>query len=170
MVWTIWFLNRFFSSHRLQVTVIVQMVMLEPQIEKFRRWTWTNTINYNTTLAEKFNIGLLAVLKNNVQQIMVSGSKTNVTDPFFEDYQGAWVTAGMGGGGMGENYFISYFGRASFNYNKKYYIEGSVRRDGFSGLAKDNKFGTFWGASAMWNVSNESLFRCYRINLLRYPI
>ena len=123
---------------------------------KFRRWTWTNTANYNTTLAEKFNIGLLAgIEEQRTYDSSWSGSKTNVSDPFFEDYQGAWVTAGMGGGGIGENYFISYFGRASFNYNKKYYIEGSVRRDGFSGLAKDNKFGTFWGASAMWNASNE---------------
>ena len=61
----------------------------------------------------------------------------------------------MGEGGIGENYYISYFGRASFNYSKKYYVEGSVRRDGFSGLAKGNKFGTFYGASAMWNASNE---------------
>ena len=29
------------------------------------------------------------------------------------------------------------------------------RRDGFSGLAKDNKFGNFGGASVMWNASNE---------------
>ncbi len=123
---------------------------------KFRRWTWTNTINYNTTLAEKFNIGLLGgIEEQRTYDSSWSGGKTNVSDPFFEDYQGAWVTAGMGGGGIGENYYISYFGRASFNFNKKYYIEGSVRRDGFSGLAKDNKFGTFWGASAMWNASNE---------------
>jgi hypothetical protein len=59
----------------------------------------------------------------------------------------------MGGGGLVEHF--TYFGRASYNYNRKYYVEGSVRRDGFSGLAKDNKFGTFGGASVMWNASNE---------------
>ena len=56
---------------------------------------------------------------------------------------------------MRENYYLSYFGRANFNFNKKYFVEGSVRRDGFSGLAKGNKYGTFFGASAMWSVSNE---------------
>lgn len=123
---------------------------------KFRRWTWTNTANYNVTLLEKHNIGLLAgVEEQRSTNISWSGSKSNVTDPFFKVYQGAWVTAGMGGGGIGENYFISYFGRASYNYSRKYYIEGSVRRDGFSGLAMDNKFGTFGGASVMWNASNE---------------
>ena len=124
--------------------------------EKFRRWTWTNTANYNITIKEKFNVGLLAgVEEQRSTDTWWSGSKTNVTDPFFKVYQGAWVTAGMGGGGIGENYYISYFGRGSFNYNKKYYIEGSFRRDGFSGLAQGNKFGDFFGASAMWNASNE---------------
>ena len=126
------------------------------QNQKFNRWTWTNTANYNVTLLEKHNIGLLAGAEEQRSlNTSWSGSKTNVTDPFFKVYQGAWVTAGMGGGGLGENYFISYFGRASYNYNRKYYVEGSVRRDGFSGLAKDNKFGTFGGASIMWNASNE---------------
>jgi TonB-linked SusC/RagA family outer membrane protein len=124
--------------------------------EKFRRWTWTNTANYNVTLKELYNIGLLAgVEEQRSKDTWWGGDKTNVTDPFFKVYQGAWVTAQMGGGGIGENYFLSYFGRASFNYNKKYYVEGSVRRDGFSGLAKGNKFGMFGGASVMWNASNE---------------
>jgi TonB-dependent starch-binding outer membrane protein SusC len=123
---------------------------------KFRRWTWTNTANYNTTLLEKFNLGLLAgVEEQRTYDSSWTGEKTNVADPFFTVYQGSWVTAQLGGGSIGENYYLSYFGRASFNYDKKYYIEGSVRRDGFSGLAKGNKYGTFYGASAMWNASNE---------------
>ncbi len=123
---------------------------------RYNRWTWTNTANYDFSLLEKFNFGLLAgteeqrSINNNW-----NGQKSNVSDPFFKTYQGSWVTALMGTGGQGENYFISYFGRLSFNYNKKYYLEGSVRRDGFSGLSKGNKYGTFGGVSLMWNASNE---------------
>jgi TonB-linked SusC/RagA family outer membrane protein len=123
---------------------------------RLKRWTWTNTANYNVTVKENFNIGLLAgVEEQRTSSASWSGSKTNVSDPFFKVYQGSWVTAGMGGGGIGENYFLSYFGRASINYKKKYYLEGSVRRDGFSGLSAGNKYGTFGGASLMWNASNE---------------
>lgn len=124
--------------------------------QKFKRWTWTNTASYNLSIQEKYNIGLLAGIEEQYSHnIWWSGNKTNVADRFFKVYQGTWVTAGMGGGAIGENYFISYFGRASFNYNRKYYVEGSVRRDGFSGLAAGNKFGTFGGGSLMWNASNE---------------
>jgi len=123
---------------------------------KFRRWNWSNTANYTTTLADKFNIGLLAgVEEQRTVDKSWSGEKYNVNDPFFKTYQGSWTNVYMGGGGMGENYYLSYFGRANFNYNKKYFVEGSVRRDGFSGLAAGNKYGTFWGASAMWSASNE---------------
>jgi TonB-dependent starch-binding outer membrane protein SusC len=122
----------------------------------FKRWNWSNTANYTTTLAEKFNIGLLAgVEEQRTVDNDWQGEKYNVNDPFFKTYQGAWSNLTMSSGTMRENYYLSYFGRANFNFDKKYFIEGSVRRDGFSGLAKGNKFGTFFGASAMWSLSNE---------------
>ena len=124
------------------------------------RWTWTNTANYDFTVAEKINLGLLAgVEEQSTVGNRWDGSKTNVADPFFTTYQGSWVTAGMGGGAQYENYFISYFGRLNANYDKKYYIEASVRRDGFSGLAEGKKYGTFGGASVMWNISNENFIK-----------
>lgn len=121
------------------------------------RWTWTNTANYDLILAEKINMGfLLGIEEQYTKAEDWNGSKTNVTDPFLQTYQGTYVVAGMGSGDMYKNYFISYFGRVNLNYDKKYYIELSARRDGFSGLSEGNKFGTFGGASLMWNISRES--------------
>jgi TonB-dependent starch-binding outer membrane protein SusC len=123
---------------------------------RLNRWTWTNTLNYSWTLMDKLNMSILA---GEEEQRTVGNNwnafKTNVSDPFFKTYQGSWVTAGMGGGGQGENYFISYFGRFNANYAKKYFAEVSFRRDGYSGLSKGNKYGDFGGASLMWNISNE---------------
>ena len=121
------------------------------------RWTWTNTINYNLTVAEKMNIGLLAGTE---QQRTITSSwnadKQLVSDPIFDTFSGSWASnLGIPGGGYGENFYSSLFGRASFNWDKKYYMEGSIRRDGYSGLSENNKFGNFGGVSLMWNVSNE---------------
>ncbi len=124
------------------------------------RWTWTNTINYNSALTEKLNLGvLLGTEEQYTKGEDWTGSKTNANDPFFETYQGVWVTAGMGTGGRYANYFISYFGRLNLNYGQKYYFEASARRDGFSGLSEGNEFGTFGGASLMWNLSNEDIIK-----------
>ncbi len=124
---------------------------------KDKRWTWTNTANYSLTLAERFNIGLLAGLE---QQRTVGKSwyatKTEVSDPFYNTFQGAFTTAyGIPGGSYGENLYASYFGRITANWDRKYYFEGSFRRDGYSGLSKENKWGNFGGVSFMWNISNE---------------
>jgi TonB-linked SusC/RagA family outer membrane protein len=122
-----------------------------------KRWTWTNTLNYDLNFLEKFNLSLLGGTEEQyTKSVNWNAGKYNVSDPFFKVYQGSWVVPDMGGGGIGENYFISYFGRANFNYNRKYYIEGSVRRDAYSGLAAGNKWGTFGGVSVMWNASNEA--------------
>ncbi len=124
---------------------------------KDKRWTWSNTANYNFTIAERLNLGLLAGLEH--QRTVGSSwnaTKTVVSDPFFESFAGPWTTAyGIPGGGYGENLYSSYFGRASVNWDRKYYIEGSFRRDAYSGLSEKNKWGTFGGASFMWNISNE---------------
>ena len=123
---------------------------------RLNRWTWTNTANYNLTVQDNLNIGLLAgVEEQRTKDINWNATKNTVSDPFFKVYQGSWVTPLLGGGAIGENYFLSYFGRANFNVSKKYYLEASVRRDGFSGLSAGNKFGTFGGVGLMWNASNE---------------
>ena len=127
---------------------------------RLNRWTWTNTMNYGHTVADVIKLSYLAgVEQQNTVGDNWFGTKSNVADPFFSTYQGSWVTAGMGGGSQYENHYISYFGRFNANYDKKYYFEASVRRDGFSGLAEGNEFGTFGGASLMWNLSNENFIK-----------
>jgi TonB-linked SusC/RagA family outer membrane protein len=51
-----------------------------------------------------------------------------------------------------------YVGRISYNYKDKYYIDGSIRRDGSSDYAKDYRWGTFPGVSAAWRISGEEFF------------
>jgi TonB-linked SusC/RagA family outer membrane protein len=98
------------------------------------RWTWTNTLNYNLQLSDKYNISLLVGEEEQyTERNSWDAGKRSVSDPFFKTYQGAWVTADNNTGTQYENYFISYFGRVNFNYNRKYFVEVSARRDGFSG-------------------------------------
>lgn len=135
---------------------------------KDKRWTWTNTANYNVTLKEKLNIGVMAGTEQ--QRTVASNwnaTKTEVSDPFFETFSGSWSTGyGVPGGDYDENYYMSYFGRFNTNWDKKYYLEGSFRRDGFSGLSKDNHWGNFGGVSVMWNISNEGFIANTGLNNL----
>jgi TonB-dependent starch-binding outer membrane protein SusC len=50
---------------------------------------------------------------------------------------------------------ISFFGRAIYNFDSKYYLTGTLRRDGSSKFGKNNEWGWFPSASAMWNITGE---------------
>ena len=50
----------------------------------------------------------------------------------------------------------SIFGNAEYNFKEKYFVYGSLRRDGSSKFAPDHRWGTFWSAGAKWNAKKES--------------
>ncbi len=53
----------------------------------------------------------------------------------------------------------SYLGRARYNYDQKYFGEVSLRRDGSSRFAKDDRWGTFWSVGASWIISKEKFMQ-----------
>lgn len=50
----------------------------------------------------------------------------------------------------------SIFGNVEYNFKEKYFVYGSLRRDGSSKFAPDHRWGTFWSAGAKWNAKKES--------------
>ncbi len=51
---------------------------------------------------------------------------------------------------------LSYIGLVDYDYDTRYGISGTVRRDGSSRFVGDNKWGTFFSVAARWNISNEA--------------
>ena len=86
-------------------------------------------------------------------------TRTGVTDPFFETYQGGWTTITPSGNLQSVNGFNSYFSNLIYDYDKRYLLSASFRRDGFSGLPEDNQYGNFFGGSVGWNISEENFFK-----------
>lgn len=53
----------------------------------------------------------------------------------------------------------SYLARLKYNYDDRYYLEGSFRRDGSSRFHKDNRWGNFYSVGASWNMKRESFLQ-----------
>jgi hypothetical protein len=89
------------------------------------------------TLIDRINISLLAGLE---QQRTVVRAGTQPKQAYqtrsLIHLQVHGQPHGIPGGGYGENFYESYFGRISANWDKKYYLEASFRRDGYSGLSR----------------------------------
>lgn len=125
------------------------------------RWNIQNILNFDKSFGS-----------HNVNVVLVNEYQKQRTNSFFADGQGlssdffgdVGVISGSyatqySGGGTTENGLISYAARLSYNYANKYFIQGTIRRDGLSALPSANKWGNFPGVSVGWTVSNENFLQ-----------
>lgn len=71
-------------------------------------------------------------------------------------------------GGGGESAISGAFGRVSYGYMGKYLLNATIRRDGSSKFAPQNRWGTFGSVGAGWVVSDENFFKKVKgINYLK---
>ena len=49
--------------------------------------------------------------------------------------------------------------RLNYNFNSKYMLTATIRRDGYSGFGNDNKYGLFPTFAAAWNIGEESFIK-----------
>lgn len=59
------------------------------------------------------------------------------------------------GGAFDPTTLASYFGRLNYNYDERYMLQVTVRRDGSSNFGPNNKWATFPSVSLGWNITNE---------------
>ena len=122
------------------------------------RWNTQNVLSYNKTFGESHNVSAVAIYEVQKQRInSFYGGGNGLSDTFFNQglITGSYATQ-LSGGSITENGIISYAGRLNYNYAGKYFLQGSIRKDGLSSLPTANKWGTFPGASVGWTVSKES--------------
>lgn len=126
------------------------------------RYVWQNYFNYNVTIAGKHNIfvtGGHELQKTNVRFSEATGQ--NISDIFFvkENLISGTATIQSVGGNYTQEGFESLFGRLNYDYKNKYFIQGSIRRDGQSSLASNKRYGIFPGFSAGWRISEEKFWQ-----------
>jgi TonB-linked SusC/RagA family outer membrane protein len=75
------------------------------------------------------------------------------------DVIGGGATMESIGGGTAEERLVSYLARVAYNYNYKYFVEASFRRDGSTRFAEDLRWGSFFSVGGSWIVSEESFLK-----------
>jgi TonB-linked SusC/RagA family outer membrane protein len=130
-----------------------------------QRWNFQNFLTFTKAFG-KHNVDATAVAEwtNYVYSSFNAGGR-DFSDPFFVDelISNTYVTQSSGGSWT-TNGLASYIFRANYNYNSLFYVGGSLRRDGISSLYEDNRWGTFYGASAAVRLSNLGFWKESAIN------
>lgn len=118
--------------------------------------TITNTINYRTTIndlhALNFMLGQEGIdyhyegfqtitqgQNNDFLTTLSSGSRATVWSDVTDAYS-----------------YLSFFARAEYSYNDRYYADFSLRTDASSRFGKDGRWAAFWSIGLMWNAKRES--------------
>jgi TonB-linked SusC/RagA family outer membrane protein len=132
-------------------------------------YTNTNTLTYNLNLGEDhhFDILLGESYQRADQKVTSAEGRGFPTNQFTRIASAAVKTGGNTSFGTGYS-FLSYFGRVNYNFQGKYLIGGSIRRDGSSRFGANNRYGTFGAGSVGYLISEESFLKGNKvINFLK---
>jgi TonB-linked SusC/RagA family outer membrane protein len=125
---------------------------------------WESTIQYNRFFGKH---SLNALLGYSFLEGGLEGSSMLNGGYDFDE----WLTNNIGAGqllktghaGMDSykegNRLISFFGRAMYNYDERYLVSLSLRRDGSTRFGANHKWGWFPAASLGWRISREAFMR-----------
>ena len=137
-------------------------------------YTWENFMNYKVKTGKNGVLDLVAGMSQaKVTGNSLSGSRQDV--PFnswtFADISAATGLAVNNGLDVGsfqyERRNLSYFGRADYDYDGRYLVSGTLRRDGSFAFGANQKFANFYSGALGWVISNEKFFRMKGIDLLK---
>lgn len=125
--------------------------------DELTRWNWQNILTFTESFGDAHNVNITLVNEyQKTQEKFFAAIGTDLSDTFFNKHliSNSFGVPGATGG-FTENGFISYAARANYNYMNKYFLQGTIRRDGLSSLPEANRYGTFPGVSAGWTISEE---------------
>ena len=124
-------------------------------------WTLENILSYNKTFKGKHNLGLTAV--HSIQKDNFETFRTEVqgvpaeTQEFYNVGNASSVL--LVGSGLTEWTINSYMARVNYDFNDKYLLTATLRRDGSSRFGTNTKYGNFPGIALGWNISNEPFMK-----------
>ena len=115
--------------------------------------------NYRTSfLDDQHHIELLAGYEQYKLKIQaLSGQNDHLYDPTISELDNALGTENKIAESSTDNYMTEGFlGRLQYDFQEKYFLNGSIRRDGSSRFAPGHRWGTFGSVGAAWEIKKET--------------
>ncbi len=130
-----------------------------------RHWIWDNQLTYQKTFG-KHDLNLTAIhsaQKTTYDFYSQQGEGFSSEEPFNHYMSNASVIR-KPETEIYDDALTSVIGRAMYNFDDKYFLSASLRRDRTSRLAQNNQSETFPSASVGWRISQENFFDIKAIN------
>ena len=118
--------------------------------------TWTNTISYLFDITDDHHFNVLLgqeAVDNQSDAFSVIGR--GQTNSYLVNLSAA-TRADIPTDSRSGSTYLSFFGRAEYNYLGKYFVDLSARRDASSRFGTNSRWANFWSVGTMWNAKAES--------------
>lgn len=118
--------------------------------------TWTNTISYLFDIKDDHHFNVLLgqeAVDNQSDAFSVIG--LGQTNSYLVNLSAA-TRADIPTDSRSGSTYLSFFGRAEYNYLGKYFVDLSARRDASSRFGTNSRWANFWSVGTMWNAKAES--------------
>lgn len=129
----------------------------------FSSTVFTNTLNYAASIG-KSNLNVTLVSEN--QESRFSSVRTSSTTKLTSELEE--ISNGISNSITEPDKLVSYLGRINYDFDSKYLLQLSLRRDKSSRFPKANEVGWFPAASVGWVASKESFFNNTAVNNLKF--
>lgn len=134
-------------------------------------YTIDHILNYKHSWAEKHNIDLTAVFGLRAQTYeYTTAYGENYSDISLGYNSLEQATTQKIASDAWKEQYLYQMGRINYNYDNRYLVTATLRRDGFSGFSEDNRFALFPSFALGWVVSNEKFFKVDQIDNLKLRI
>jgi TonB-linked SusC/RagA family outer membrane protein len=124
-------------------------------------WTLENILSYNKTFNKVHNLGVTAlhsIQRDNFEGSTISAQGVPAESQSFYSVGSASSVLGVGSF-LSQWTINSYMARINYDYNDKYLLTLTLRRDGSSRFGENTKYGNFPGIAVGWNISNEPFMK-----------
>lgn len=137
-----------------------------------------NSLNYRKVFGEKHTLDASVFTEYyKAHQKFFSANQNGLDPKVFEPGNGAgyipfnpatpqWYLPQVGSSSAEAGLF-SYFGSVDYDYDQRFGLAGTVRRDASYRFSDTNKWGTFWSVSGRWNIDKESFMEGSAFNMLK---
>jgi TonB-linked SusC/RagA family outer membrane protein len=124
-------------------------------------WTWQNTATYSLSYDKHSGTAMVGMTSEQQNSDFVYGNRTGFpnTSEAMRELDGSNGTVQKAAGNTIQRSIVSYIGRVTYNYDDRYLLTGTLRRDGSSKFLDKNKYATFPSVSAAWRFSNEDFLK-----------
>jgi TonB-linked SusC/RagA family outer membrane protein len=138
-----------------------QLSVLDARLQTL---TFSNFATYTRSF-DAHNLTFLA----GVEAIKANRYEVISQERSFPDQTNALVFLGNGLGqklndeNQSANALLSYFGKVNYDFQEKYVLSGTLRRDGSSRFGSENRWGTFYAGSLGWRIDKEGFLQQSKI-------